>query len=117
MADLLFDLLSSQPIDGAPPASPAPGAPAGAKPRPVADPASLQYLAALAAQPLAALDASESQALAHESHSLLPSMQALANKSHKSIIQSASHHAALHTHLPALARSAADLRAAIPRLD
>jgi hypothetical protein len=44
-------------------------------------------------------------------------LQALSKKSHKQIIESASHHATLRTTLPALAASTAELRNAIPKLD
>jgi hypothetical protein len=47
----------------------------------------------------------------------LLSIQALSKKSHKQIIESASHHATLRTTLPALAASTAELRNSIPKLD
>jgi hypothetical protein len=47
----------------------------------------------------------------------LLSLQALSKKSHKQVIESATHHATLHSTLPALAASTADLRNAIPKLD
>ncbi|KAK3337059.1 Dor1-like family-domain-containing protein [Cercophora scortea] len=98
MADLLYDLLS--PKTGAGP-----------------DPSSLEYLATLASRPLASLEATEPQSLAHASHGLLLSLQSLAKRSHKQIIESAAHHATLSTSLPALAASTAELRNAIPKLD
>lgn len=103
MADLLYDLLASQP---------------GADlPRAPADQSSLDYLKHLASQPLSSLDKTEPQSLSQSSHTLLISLQSLSKKSYKPIIESASHHASLQTALPALASSAADLRNAIPKLD
>ncbi|KAK3902728.1 mitochondrial carrier domain-containing protein [Staphylotrichum tortipilum] len=107
MADLLYDLLVPPPAAGPGPSSP----------RTAADPAALEYLTALASRPLASLASAEPQALAQSSHGLLLSLQALSKKSHRQIIESASHHATLRASLPALAVSTAELRAAIPRLD
>lgn len=104
MADLLYDLLRSQSGD----ASPLPATP---------DPEALSYLTSLTSQPLSSLETTEPQSLSHSSHSLLLSLQALSKKSHKPIIESASHHASLRTTLPALAASTAELRNAIPKLD
>ena len=104
MADLLYDLLVP------PPAGPS-------SPRTAADPTALEYLTGLASRPLSSLGSAEPQALAQSSHGLLLSLQALSKKSHRQIIESASHHATLRTTLPALAASTAELRAAIPRLD
>jgi len=102
MADLLYDLLSP---------------PGPSSNRAAADPSALEYLATLASQPLSSLSSTEPQALAQSSHGLLLSLQALSKKSHKQIIESATHHATLHTTLPALAASTADLRNSIPKLD
>ncbi|KAJ4290167.1 hypothetical protein N0V88_006676 [Collariella sp. IMI 366227] len=102
MADLLYDLLSE---------------PGSSPSRSKADPSSLEYLTTLAAQPLGSLASTEPQTLAQSSHGLLLSLQALSKKSHKQIIESASHHATLRTTLPALAASTAELRNAIPKLD
>lgn len=103
MADLLYDLLASQPGSDLA--------------RTTADHSTLEYLNHLASQPLAALDTSEPQSLSQSSHSLLRSLQGLSKKSYQPIIDSASHHASLQTALPALAASTAELRNAIPRLD
>lgn len=103
MADLLYDLLASQP-----------GSDLAKAP---ADQSSLDYLKHLASQPLSSLDKAEPQSLSQSSHSLLISLQSLSKKSYKPIIESASHHASLQTALPALANSTADLRHAIPKLD
>ncbi|KAH6630643.1 Dor1-like family-domain-containing protein [Chaetomium sp. MPI-SDFR-AT-0129] len=104
MADILYDLLS-------PPGS------SSSPSRPAPDTAALEYLTTLSSQPLSSLESSEPQALAQSSHGLLLSLQSLSKKSHKQIIESASHHATLRTTLPALAASTADLRHAIPKLD
>lgn len=103
MADILYDLLSPPEKASSPKARP--------------DPSSLQFLTKLASQPLESLATTEPQELAHTSHGLLLSLQALSKKSHKQIIQSADHHATLHSTLPALAASTAELRNAIPKLD
>ncbi|KAH8905482.1 Dor1-domain-containing protein [Coniochaeta sp. PMI_546] len=102
MADSLYDLLTDS---------------ASASVRRPADAASLEYLRTLATKPLSSLATTEPQSLSQTSHSLLLSLQSLSKKSHKPIIDSANHHATLHTSLPALAASAADLRNAIPKLD
>ncbi|KAK4245283.1 Dor1-like family-domain-containing protein [Corynascus novoguineensis] len=104
MADLLYELLL-------PPGT------SSTSPRPTPDPSELEYLKKLASQPLSSLSSSEPQTLSQSSHGLLLSLQALSKKSHKQIIESASHHATLRTTLPALAASTAELRNAIPRLD
>lgn len=103
MADLLYDLLS--PSSGDPSSRPAP------------DPSSFEYLTSLSSQPLTALETTEPQALAQTSHGLLLSIQSLSKKSHKQVIESATHHSTLRTSLPALAASTADLRHSIPKLD
>lgn len=103
MADLLYDLLASQP-----------GSDLSSIP---ADPSSLDYLKHLASQPLSSLEKTEPQSLSQSSHTLLISLQALSKKSYKPIIDSASHHASLQSTLPALAASTAELRHAIPKLD
>jgi hypothetical protein len=102
MADILYDLLSP---------------PGPSTSRTEIDPSSLEYLTTLASQPLSSLASTEPQSLAHTSHGLLLSLQALSKKSHKQIIESASHHATLRTTLPALAASTAELRNSIPKLD
>ncbi|KAI1180551.1 Dor1-like protein [Nemania sp. FL0916] len=103
MADLLHELLSPALSPGSEP------------PRP--DPVALQYLSGLVAQPLSQLETVEPQNLAHDSHSLLLSLQSLSQRSHKNIISSAESHASLGSSLPALATSITDLKAVIPRLD
>ncbi|GAB1311369.1 Conserved oligomeric Golgi complex subunit 8 [Madurella fahalii] len=102
MADLLYDLLS----------------PSGqSSSRQAPDSSLLEYLTTLASQPLSSLASAEPQALSQSSHGLLLSLQGLSKKSHKQIIESASHHATLRTTLPALAASTAELRNSIPKLD
>lgn len=103
MADLLYDLLVSQPGSGLD--------------KTPADQSSLDYLKHLAAQPLSSLDKTEPQSLSQSSHSLLISLQSLSKKSYKPVIESASHHASLQTALPGLATSAAELQYALPKLD
>lgn len=103
MADLLYDLLASQP-----------GSDLAKAP---ADQSSLDYLKHLASQPLSSLDKAEPQSLSQSSHTLLISLQSLSKKSYNPIIESASHHASLQNALPALASSTAELRHAIPKLD
>ncbi|KAI0404962.1 Dor1-like family-domain-containing protein [Xylaria palmicola] len=103
MADLLYDLLNPTLSSGREPSSP--------------DPTALEYLTKLAAQPLSQLETIESQTLGHESHSLLLALQALSQRSHKTIISSAESHASLSRDLPALATSIADLKLVIPKLD
>ncbi|KAJ9164895.1 Dor1-domain-containing protein [Coniochaeta hoffmannii] len=100
MADSLYDLLTDSTTSRRPP-----------------DAASLEYLRSLASESLLSLATTEPQSLSQTSHSLLLSLQSLSKKSHKPIIDSATHHATLRTALPALAASAADLRNAIPKLD
>ena len=102
MADSLYDLLTE---------------PNSTSSRSSPDTASLEYLRSLASKPLSSLSTSEPQSLSHTSHSLLLSLQSLSKKSHKAIIESATHHGTLTTSLPVLASSASDLRLAIPKLD
>ncbi|KAB5563523.1 Dor1-like family-domain-containing protein [Coniochaeta sp. 2T2.1] len=102
MADSLYDLLTDS---------------ASVSLKRPADAASLEYLGTLASKPLSSLATTEPQALSQTSHYLLLSLQSLSKKSHKPIIDSATHHATLRTSLPALAASANDLRNAIPKLD
>ncbi|KAI0531801.1 Dor1-domain-containing protein [Xylaria digitata] len=103
MADLLYDLLNPTLSPGRQPSTP--------------DPIALQYLTSLAAQPLSQLETVEPQTLAHDSHSLLLSLQGLSQRSHKTIISSSESHASLGRALPALATSISDLKAVIPKLD
>jgi len=101
MADILHDLLSqSEPAF-----------------KTIADPSSLEYLTSLASRSLASLATTEPQTLAHSSHGLLLSLQSLSKKSHKQVIESATHHATLSSTLPALAASTMELRSSIPKLD
>lgn len=82
-----------------------------------ADQVSLEYLTSLSSRSLSSLGTVEPQTLAQSSHGLLLSLQSLSKKSHKQIIDSATHHATLTSSLPALAASTAELRNSIPRLD
>ena len=85
--------------------------------RTVADATAVEYLSHLADQPADALHSSEPQRLAHASHSLLLSVQALSKRSHKAIVNSAKSHVSLQQMLPALAQSVAELSQSVPRLD
>ncbi|KAK0656171.1 Dor1-like family-domain-containing protein [Cercophora newfieldiana] len=102
MADILYDLLSQS---------------EQVSPETTADTSSLEYLTSLASRSLESLATAEPQALAQSSHGLLLSLQALSKKSHKQVIESATHHATLRSTLPALASSTAELRNSIPKLD
>jgi len=106
MADPLYELLVPY-FD-----APSPRPPPSSK-----DPVTAAYLNRLSTLPLSSLNATEPQALSQSSHSLVLSLQALAKRSHKSIIASSDHLSTLRTTLPTLARSTADLRDAIPKLD
>lgn len=83
----------------------------------VANAGALEYLAELAGQQAQTLGSSEPQRLAHASHSLLLSIQALSKRSQKDIVQSASSHASLRATLPTLAQNAVELSQTVPRLD
>ena len=83
----------------------------------VRDSTASEYFAQLADQPAHALRSSEPQRLAHTSHTLLLSIQALSKRSHKPIVESATKHASLRRSLPALAQHATELSQAVPRLD
>jgi conserved oligomeric Golgi complex subunit 8 len=83
----------------------------------VKDPQTLQYLAELTGQHAQTLQTSEPERLAHASHSLLISTQALSKRSRAHIVSSAASHASLRQSLPNLAQNAAELGQAVPRLD
>ncbi|KAI1495464.1 mitochondrial carrier domain-containing protein [Biscogniauxia marginata] len=102
MADLLYDLLSPPTNSGRTSTS---------------NPVALEYLSSLTSMPLSQLETTEQQNLAQVSHSLLLSLQALSQRSHRSVITSAESHVNLGLALPLLASSVSDLKAAIPKLD
>ncbi|KAF4884748.1 Conserved oligomeric Golgi complex subunit 8 [Colletotrichum viniferum] len=104
MADLLLDLLDLRQTQGT-------------DPNPTPRTAKLEYLTHLAEQSPAALVSTEPQSLAQSSQSLLLSLQGVSKRSHRSVIDSASHHAGLARALPTLVADTADLRNAIPKLD
>ncbi|OLN92903.1 Conserved oligomeric Golgi complex subunit 8 [Colletotrichum chlorophyti] len=108
MADLLLDLLEAR----QPPSS-------GTDTAPDTTPRStkLAYLAHIADQNQAALTSTEPHALAQSSQSLLLSLQGVSKRSHRTVIDSASHHASLTRALPTLVADTTDLRNAIPKLD
>src|SRR5450432_3587072 len=81
------------------------------------DPVVAVYLNRLTTLPLSSLNTTEPQSLAQSSHTVLLSLQSLSTRSHKSVIASSDHLSSLRTALPALAKSTADLRDAIPKLD
>jgi conserved oligomeric Golgi complex subunit 8 len=76
-----------------------------------------EYLADLAGQHAQALHSSEPQRLAHTSHSLLLSIQALSKRSQNAMVGSASSHSHLRRVLPVLAQNAVELSQTVPRLD
>lgn len=84
---------------------------------PSKSPVTAAYLNRLSTLPLSSLNTTEPQSISQTSHSLLLSLQALSTRSHKSVIASSDHLSTLRTTLPALAKSTADLRDSIPRLD
>ncbi|KAF9869821.1 Dor1-like family protein [Colletotrichum karsti] len=104
MADLLLDLLDTRQAT-VPDCNPTPRE------------TKLAYLTHLADQSPAALALTEPQLLSQSSQSLLLSLQGVAKRSHKSVIDSASQHTTLARTLPTLVTDTADLRNAIPKLD
>lgn len=106
MADPLFELLMPY-LD-----TPSP------RPLPYSeDPITSAYLNRLMSLPLSSLNTTELQSLAQTSHSIHLSLQALSTRSHKAVIASSDHLSSLRSTLPAIAKSTADLRDAIPKLD
>lgn len=107
MADLLLDLLESEtlPSSGDQLSLNTPKA------------AKLDFLNHLAQQTPDYLVSKEPQQLAHSSQSLLLSLQGISKRSHKAIIESASHHATLTTALPSLVAGTVELQNNIPKLD
>lgn len=108
MADLLLELLDSQsestPESSVPYAS-------------TARSTKLEFLSHLADQSLESLQSTEPQRLAQSSQSLLLSLQGISKRSHKAIIESASHHATLGSSLSSLSTGISELQNAIPKLD
>nr|KMM72872.1 hypothetical protein CPAG_09162 [Coccidioides posadasii RMSCC 3488] len=86
-------------------------------PPPSTDATTSKYLSRLSTLSLLSLNSTELQSLSQSSHSSLVSLQALANRSHKTFIASADHLSSLRTSLPNLAEDTAKLRDAIPKLD
>lgn len=83
----------------------------------VKDAQTIQYLNELTGLHAEALQTSEPDRLAHASHSLLLSTQALSKRSRAHIVSSAASHSSLRQSLPNLAQNAAELGQAVPRLD
>lgn len=106
MADPLLELL--MPYFDTPSSRPLPSS---------KDPITSAYLNRLMTLPLSSLNTTEPQSLAQTSHSIHLSLQALSTRSHKAVITSSDHLSSLRSTLPAIAKSTADLRAAIPKLD
>ncbi|KAM5479066.1 hypothetical protein MaudMau93_007989 [Microsporum audouinii] len=108
MADALYELLVPyfDTSDGAP-----------RPPPPASSSTTAQYLKYIPTLDTASLTSTELQTLSQTSHSNLVSLQALANRSHKSFITSADNHRSLQTSLPRLAIETQRLRDAIPKLD
>jgi hypothetical protein len=75
------------------------------------------YLNRLTTLPLSSLTTTEPQSLTQTTHSLLLSLQALSNRSHKAIIDSSTHLSTLSATIPSLASFTVDLRDALPKLD
>lgn len=106
MADPLLELLV--PYFDAPSPRPPPSS---------RDPITSSYLNRLTTLPLSSLNTTEPQSLAQTSHTIQLSLQALSSRSHKSVIASSDHLSSLRSTLPAIAKSTAELRDAIPKLD
>ncbi|KAG5218022.1 Dor1-domain-containing protein [Trichophyton interdigitale] len=110
MADALYELL-------VPHFDAADGSPRPPPPPPAASSTTAQYLNHIPTLDTASLTSAELQSLSQISHSNLVSLQALANRSHKTFITSADNHRSLQKSLPQLARETQRLRDAIPKLD
>lgn len=108
MTDPLYELLAPYFDDSASSTKPPP---------PSRDSTSARYLTRLSTLPLEALNTTEVQSISQSTHSALLSLQALSNRSHKSIITSGDHLATLRDSLPSLARETQALRDVIPKLD
>lgn len=85
------------------------------------DPTTAAYLKHLTTLPLASLSLrsseGEGRSLSHSTQSLHRALQALSKRSHRSIIDSATHLSTLTTTVPSLAILTASLRDALPKLD
>ncbi|OJD21700.1 hypothetical protein ACJ73_06957 [Blastomyces percursus] len=86
-------------------------------PPPTSDSVSSKYLNRLSTLSLSSLTSTEPQSLSQSSHSVLVSLQALANRSHKSFITTADHLSSLHYTIPQIATEAQRLQNEIPKLD
>lgn len=75
------------------------------------------YLSKLSSLSLAAVQTEESQSLAQASQSVLRSLQALAARSHKAIVESSDVLSQLSRQLPSLGEDARELREQIPKLE
>jgi conserved oligomeric Golgi complex subunit 8 len=81
------------------------------------DPIAAKYLNRLSTLPLTSLKADEPQSLSHSSHSILLSLQALSNRSHKAVVAGSDHLCSLEQSLPNLVHEVQVLKDTIPKLD
>ncbi|PGG98512.1 hypothetical protein GX51_06778 [Blastomyces parvus] len=86
-------------------------------PPPSSDSVSSKYLNRLSTLSLSSLTSTEPQSLSQSSHSILVSLQALSNRSHKSFVTSADHLSSLGYTIPQIATEAQRLQNGIPKLD
>ncbi|KAK2777465.1 hypothetical protein FQN52_007588 [Onygenales sp. PD_12] len=86
-------------------------------PPPTSNSASAKYLSRLSTLSLSALTSTEPESLSQSSHSVLVSLQALSNRSHKTFITSADNLSSLRTSIPQIATETRRLQNAIPKLD
>ncbi|KLJ11619.1 hypothetical protein EMPG_13207 [Blastomyces silverae] len=86
-------------------------------PPPTSDSVSSKYLNRLSTLSLSSLTSTEPQSLSQSSHSVLVSLQALANRSHKSFVTAADHLSSLRYTIPQIATEAQRLQNGIPKLD
>ncbi|KKY17710.1 putative dor1-like family protein [Phaeomoniella chlamydospora] len=80
-------------------------------------PAASKYLTRLTTLSIDALHTTEPQSLAQSAHSVNLSLQALANRSNRSIITAADSFSTLKTSLPIVIQESEQLRDAVPKLD
>ncbi|OAX85021.1 hypothetical protein ACJ72_00613 [Emergomyces africanus] len=86
-------------------------------PPPTSDSVSSKYLNRLSTLTLSSLTSTEPQSLSQSSHSVLVSLQALSNRSHKSFVTAADNLSSLRFSIPQIAVEARRLQNGIPKLD
>ncbi|KKZ62584.1 hypothetical protein EMCG_02993 [[Emmonsia] crescens] len=86
-------------------------------PPPTSDSVSSKYLNRLSTLSLSSLTSTEPQSLSQSSHSVLVSLQALSNRSHKSFVTAADNLSSLRFSIPQIATEARRLQNGIPKLD